>query len=360
MTDETGSRCPHCGGELIFDISHQKLMCEHCETEGEVASRPVVEHDFSPSRTRDADASWNQRVESFRCSSCGAEILVEGSVTSLVCSYCGSSHVLREKQSAGIAPEAIVLFKVDKHRAAQVFNQWVRKRFWAPSALRTLVQTDALNAVYLPYWTFDAQADCPYRAQGGRVYYVRVGSGKEARTVRRVRWFSVRGRIRHFFDDVLVSARKIRDKLVSKVERGDVKDCKAFDMSYLAGYSAEKYDADPQQSFEQARQIMCAELESMAAGEVLRSYDEVQGVQISPEFFEVKFKHLLLPFWRGAFHYRDKLYRVVINGQSSAIKGEYPKSKLKIALFAALSLIVLAVIVYLLAVSGVFESSRSF
>ena len=66
------------------------------------------------------------------------------------------------------------------------------------------------EGLYLPYWTFDAQADAQWTAEAGHYYYTTetyIESGQtRTRQVRNVRWEPASGRLSHFFDDDLVCA----------------------------------------------------------------------------------------------------------------------------------------------------------
>lgn len=44
----------------------------------------------------------------------------------------------------------------------------MKGRWLAPGELKHLYQQDKLQGIYIPYWTFDADADVNYRAEGGR------------------------------------------------------------------------------------------------------------------------------------------------------------------------------------------------
>jgi hypothetical protein len=58
---------------------------------------------------------------------------------------------------------------------------------------------------------------------------------------------------------------------------------------------------------------------------------------------DIRFKHLLLPVWIGAYRYGGKPYRVLVNGQSGEVEGDRPWSAWKIAaaVLAALLLLLL-------------------
>ena len=68
------------------------------------------------------------------------------------------------------------------------------------------------------------------------------------------------------------------------------------------------------------------------------------------EFSGMAYKLALLPLWVGAYTYRGKTYRVLINGQTKEVAGDKPKDAVKVAMVAALALaaLVLAGMVFYL------------
>ncbi len=143
--------CDNCGGNLIFDIKSQTLKCPYCETEVAITDEgDVNEYDFSNVIELETQSKWNKEVEVITCESCGAETVVDKHVTALHCSYCGSSHVLKSKQSAGIKPEGILPFKIEKHQAVEELSKWMKHRWLAPNDLKILYQSDKLQAILYP------------------------------------------------------------------------------------------------------------------------------------------------------------------------------------------------------------------
>jgi hypothetical protein len=60
------------------------------------------------------------------------------------------------------------------------------------------------------------------------------------------------------------------------------------------------------------------------------------------------FKHVLLPLWRGVYHFQGKDYQLLINGQTGKIVGEKPRDhfKLVFALLTGLMILALLVVLY--------------
>ena len=47
---------------------------------------------------------------------------------------------------------------------------------------------------------------------------------------------------------------------------------------------------------------------------------------------DIRFKHLLMPVWIGAYRFRGRPYQVVVNGQTGEVEGDRPWSAWKIGL----------------------------
>lgn len=61
---------------------------------------------------------------------------------------------------------------------------------------------------------------------------------------------------------------------------------------------------------------------------------------------------VLLPFWIGAYTYRGKVFRFVVNGQSGQATGTRPKSPWKIGAVVAAVLLAALLLFYLFSLSG--------
>lgn len=67
---------------------------------------------------------------------------------------------------------------------------------------------------------------------------------------------------------------------------------------------------------------------------------------------------MLLPFWVLSYRYRDRSYRIVVNGQSGELAGEAPYAKAKI-LALVLALVVALLLAYAYVVTQVLPSQGS-
>lgn len=352
--------CDECGADLKFAIDTQSLKCPFCGAVKTIDTsdlKEVVEQDFhamlerlkSQQLDEHPDDQLSADEHAIRCSSCGAEVVFQGTLTSSQCPYC-ASPLQRDKihdAPTRVAVDGVLPFQIAEADAAVRLRDWVRSLWWAPNAFLRQGANGKFNGVYLPYYTFDSLTDTTYTGQRGDHYYVTGGSGKDARRERRTRWSYRSGEFERFFDDVLIVAASDQSQpLIVGLEPWPLEKCMPFNQQVLAGFFARTYDITLDQGFGHAR----ARMENELTGDIRRRIggDEQSITSRQTTYHDVTFKHLLLPVWLLAYRYQDKPYRVVINAVTGEVSGERPYSVYKIAA-AVLFGVAVAVGIYLLA-----------
>lgn len=331
--------CSNCGGVMEFDVKTQTLKCPNCDAQVNIVNdqTKIVEHNFTVRAARTI-AVAEKKSSTMQCKGCGAKVEISADCTATECAYCGSSYVLAEKQEDALIPDGVVPFKVDKQSVKETFTKWINKRWLAPGKLKQLYESDKIQGIYVPYWTFDADVVCDYSAEGGKRRKEKVRKSDGSVTEKTVTdWYHTHGRVKEFFDDVLVKASKnLKASLLKGVEPYDTKrELVSYSPEYLSGYSAECYTIPLEDAHREANQIMERELKRMAERDVRKHYDDVRNVRLAPNYREETYKHILIPVYSTAFTYNSKNYTVLINGQTGKIHGDYPKSPIKIAIIVA-------------------------
>lgn len=341
--------CQSCGGVMEFDVKTQALKCPNCDTVVEIADNreEIVEHTLNTNALRTIKVEEKQTV-TMNCTGCGAPVEIDKNSTALACPYCGSSYVMADKQMETIVPDGVVTFKLTVDDAKEVFRKWMKGRWLAPGQLKNLYQNGKFQGMYVPYWTFDADATARYRAMGGRKRTQRYRDSEGNMKTKTVTdWYPTSGTVRHFFDDVLVCAAAREDKsLLSGIDEYNTKNMPSYSPDYMSGYSAESYTVDLKTGHDKAVRTMTSELRNLASNDVLRRFDSVKNVRIDARFENESFKHILVPVYSTNYNYTGKNFTVLINGENGKIKGQYPKSPAKI--IAIVLAIVAVVIAYIL------------
>lgn len=325
--------CEACGGIMKWNIQNQQFECASCRTPGilQIAVDRVIEHDFEGYAQRDACELSFPDYQTIACQTCGATVTIEKNQTATVCPMCASSQVIPQKQEAGVPPDGIIPFKIDMQQAQQNFRGWVKKLWFAPNKLKQSYQEGKLDGMYLPFWTFDADAVGDYTGRGGNDREVEDEDGK-THTV--TDWYSVSGQVSNSYNDYPVPAgdgeptHLINKILPYNTSEGSL----PYSSDYLSGFSAERYTIKADTAFVQTQKHIEGDLRSRADSDILsRGFDKADVNRIDVTYYNVKYKHVLVPAWVSAFSYGSKRYTYMINGETGAVGGERPYSIPKIA-----------------------------
>jgi Zn finger protein HypA/HybF involved in hydrogenase expression len=352
-TEQRYFTCRTCGSQLAYAPGTTALRCQACGAEQHIADagHTIVEHSYD---------AWAQAApkpvatigkQVLTCRGCGAS--TESDMLAGACQFCGGVLVAVSNPPGLISPEAVVPFAVDKRAANDAFVKWVRSRWFAPGALKRVGSTEAIAGTYLPHWTFDAHTDTNYEGRRGDHYYTtesyqvsdgKGGSRTETRQVQQTRWSRVSGDVARDFDDLLVpGSTKVPADRLEKAGPWQLSDAVGFEPDYLAGYSAVRYDVDPDSGFASARQ----QVEDVVRTDCKRDIggDEQQLTRMNVRYARVMFKLVLLPLWIASYLHGGKTYTVMVNANSGEVIGERPYSWLKIALAVLTTLLLVAAIV---------------
>jgi len=328
--------CPACGAEAVWNPSKNRLVCPYCGTESEAELKSdgtlVEENDLTAALRAipDDQRGWEAAKKSVRCQSCNAISVFDTTRVAQRCDFCGSpSMIAVDDITAPIRPAGLLPFTVADTAVREQIRQWYGNHWFAPNDLKNKALTDTLHGIYLPYWTFDAQAAADWTAESGTYYYVRNSKGESER---RVRWSPASGSLEHFFDDFLISAsRGVHENLLHKIEPFPTTDkIIPYDPGYISGWVVEQYQIDLLGAAQASRQRMNDELRNMCARQV--PGDTHRNLRVQADYSAQTFKHILLPVWLLTYNYGAKSYQVTVNGSTGKIAGEYPISWIKVML----------------------------
>lgn len=338
--------CTGCGSQMIFDPDTQGMLCEHCGRR-ETISSPVIEapeYLYNPNTDQYDAPDWDALgSRTVRCSGCGAQTVISAAVVTATCPFCGGNYVVdQSSETIGILPETIMPFRISRKKAFELFQKWVKSRFWAPDKFKKAHNTpEKLNGTYMPFWTFDAHLQTSYAGEGGEDYTVtrtRVVNGKtETYTETETRWFPISGeQVRDFDDERVCASKSVDGELLNGLGGFDTKMLNRYSPAFLAGFSAQRYDVGLGQGFGRAQSSMQSKMEAEIQSGL--HYDHYRNMRYNHLFSNVKFKHILLPAWLSSYKYNNKVYRFFVNGETGRVSGKAPVSALKVLLAIMLTI----------------------
>jgi len=351
--------CKSCGAKLVFEPGAHALTCRFCGVVNEIQAsvEAIEELDFASHLQAMQGAQETEDRIVVHCDACGADLPMKPNVTSQNCDFCGTPIVATGQTRKLIRPRSLLPFHITERQARDMFKSWLSGRWFAPNDLKRAATVDgALAGWYLPYWTYDANADTRYTGQRGDDYwttetYTTTVNGRtqvQTRQVRRTRWTSVSGRVFDHFDDVLVPASaSVPGPMLSQLSEWDLPNLTPYDDRFLSGFKAESYTVDLSNGFTQAQVVMVEGIKRTIAADIGGDHQQISSMD--PRYSAITFKHVLLPIWIAAYRYHAKSYRFIVNARSGQVVGDRPYSWIKITLAVIAGLIVLGVIAVIVA-----------
>lgn len=332
--------CRNCGAAQAYQIGTQQLTCTSCGH-----SETIEDHGERIDEYPLAQALKQIRLKplappqtTVTCERCGAQSEWDIYSLSDQCPYCHTPIAKLDTAQQRLQIEAIVPFSVDKSTAFKQWQQWLKKRWFAPNALKAMTgHHKQFEGLYVPHWTFDSLTYTDYRGLRGEHYtdYVtqtRVVNGKTETVkvaVTKTRWYPASGQVRILFDDVLVLASmRVPQTIVNQLGPWQLTQARPYTADYLAGMKADYYQLDLDEAFVVAQQKMTVDIEQAIYRDI--GGDVQRILQKRTEYQNSTYKLILLPVWYSALEYKGKIYPMVINGQTAAVAGQYPKSMIKI------------------------------
>ena len=339
-------KCINCGGMLRYDPSTYGLLCDHCGFK-KILHRPeeqvVVEEKDFDSAMRDAVYDWGVMRREVRCKVCGAVTFYDPNMISTTCPYCGSNDVLTASETnAGIAPSAVIPFKISKQEAVDFFYKWNKWALWCPEEFRKGRFLENYTGVYVPYWTFDAESVTTY---SGKFGYER-GSGDSTYT----KWENRSGVVQESFNDrpICGSRKFLNNPLITKsIVTLNPKDIVPYNPEALMGFAAEKYSIGIDEAWNMVKGNLNRDhMYAACKNEFADSYDK--NIQMSTEYSNIRFKYVLVPLWISACRYKGKVYNVVCSGSELRGNCNRPVSVAKIVALCigVVGIITLPVVLY--------------
>lgn len=332
-------KCPGCGANMEFDPATQTLLCPFC---GNIVDfekdRNVREKDIS-----DAFAlaeKWDE-ASVVACENCGAKFVISSNEVATECPYCGTSHVRKVSDLAGIKPNALYPFMLTPAQAEVLAKKWAKRRLFAPKRFKKNVEARNLKGVYEPCFTFDSDTFSVYDGKLGKHKTRTVKTKDGMRTETYIEWRHVNGTFSHFFDDITITAGEIlNQRLYSKLKPFDLSTIRVYNKDYLAGYSANHYEKDLKTAWDESKDYM----DEMIRRLIVDKYncDVVGYLNVRTSHNNPTYKYVLMPLYLLNYRYRKKDYRVNVNGSTGKIAGKTPVSPLRvfIAVIIGLALII--------------------
>lgn len=340
-------KCPCCGGALEFDNKSQHVICPYCDSHFTTEDLKAYSDDLA--NDKQDDTAWDEsRVQEYTnaemkgmkiysCDSCGGEIIVDETTSSTKCPYCGNNLVVSKELSGDLRPNYVIPFKNDKETVQGNLRKFFRRKPLLPNSFSKENVIEEIKSLYVPFWLFDADV-------AGRVRF----KGEITRTwsdsdydYKETKYYSIIRGGEIAFDHIPVDgSSKMEDQLMESIEPYDFKEAEEFNVAYLAGYAADRYDIDKTVTFNRATQRF-RDGTIQAFRKDVHGYSNVTVQDSNIQLSNTVTNYALYPVWILNTKWREKNFRFAVNGQTGKVAGNLPVSPLKFFLFYMLFFLVI-------------------
>lgn len=342
-TQVTNYKCPSCGGPLHFDPETQKLKCDYC---GTLYNNDEIEKYYEEKNNEAVEVSlaeqdhfdvlqWSdeekQHLRAYSCPSCGAQLMCDENTAATACPYCGNPTVVPAQFAGTLKPDLIIPFKLKKEDAIAALNKFYHGKPFLPNVFTDQNHIEEIKGIYVPFWLYDgtANANVAYHATKTHVYT----TANEQVTV--TDHYRVRRAGTVAFQHVPADASsKMPDEFMDALEPFLDEDLVPFQLSYLPGYYADKYDVpirDTDFRVEvRMRNTAYDEIRDSVNGGYSSVVPETQQLHLRKEDINYAF----FPIWLLTTRWNDKNYMFTMNGQTGKMIGDdLPVDKMKFFLY---------------------------
>lgn len=349
-------KCLTCGGDLQFSAETQNWTCKYCDDvftladldaagQNQIDEQKMDTHtelEGDKSQYQSTDGTISKDLVQYKCSHCGAEIITDRATAATICVYCSNPVIMSEQVVGGFSPDYVIPFRIDKSKVMDSFKAFSKKPL-TPKDFDCDAVVDKLQGVYIPFWLYSG-------TMSGSI----TCDGINKRTYRSGDYRVTESKHHNVFRDGFLSFEKVPvdassktdDDAMDSIEPYDFGAMVPFNIGYLAGYLAERYDQDQESCIPRANDRII----NTGRDELIKTchYDDVVVKQFNHDVDIKKTEYALMPAWLLYTKYKDKDYLFAMNGQTGKFIGNLPISYPKLALFTGVPSILLFILLLFL------------
>lgn len=330
MSGTVNYKCPRCRAGLGFDPTSGKFVCHYCdgifskeEMEILIQKEDAKQEDLQSPGAENTKMLANMQL--FSCPSCGAEIMTDAYTTAGRCVYCGNNAVIGSRLQGAYAPDYMIPFELSKEEAIQTYKKELKAFPYAPNIFRKNATLEKITGVYIPAWLYSGMAQVDMLGEGKINYST---SGYKC-TEHVTEYYEVMRQGDLNFEKVPIDAsQKMDDHLMQAIEPYPYHEIRPFDMSFLSGFLADRFDEDANRRMDLAKKRIYYAVDSITRADC-KEYSSLSYKKFDVEIKNMEYSYAYLPVWLLNVRFNNKLYYYAINGKTGKFAGSFPISKAK-------------------------------
>ena len=267
---------------------------------------------------------WSEQdqaaLNTYQCPACGGEIVTDDTTAATFCPYCDNPTIIPTKLSGGLKPESVLPFRKSREDATAAFLKLCKSKPLLPKEFTSQQRLEKITGMYVPFWLYDCAADFTGSYKATRIHR---WSDSRYNYTRTEHFLLSRKASADFSGIPMDGSTKMDDAFMESIEPFDYSQMVPFDMAYLTGYLADKYDVSSEDGQERIRRRVEQSLQDNIQTTLL-GYATVVPTNRQIRVHNSKAKYVLLPVWMLNTKYNGKIYTFAMNGQTGKMTGSFP------------------------------------
>ena len=341
-------QCPNCGAPLEFHSETQKWDCKFCLSsfeESDLEEYNRKQEQKQKEEQEEEEEQYRAEKKCYFCPNCGAELITDEETVATFCTFCGNPSVLPKKLEGEFQPKALIPFKLDKEKAKQALFDLCKRKPLLPKDFTEKTHIEKITGVYVPFWLHDCYVDARMQAVGEKIRVWRTGNTEYTKTD----LYEVEREAALPYQHLPADAsQKMEDGMMDALEPFSYEDLKKFNMAFLSGYFAQRYDVPKEACADRVRERIRKSAEDKLR-DTCTAYTTLKVSNVDAQIVSSNCNYVMLPVWLLYTKYRGKDYLFAMNGQTGKMVGNLP---LSIGRAAALAGIIAAAVTILGTIGG--------
>ena len=344
MGDQTNIieyKCPCCNAGLSFSGHVQQLTCAYCDNTFEIDA--VRAYNDTPEKPSSEDITlensqqqqWAESeqaaLNAFQCPACGGEILTDDTTAATFCPFCDNPSIMPSRLSGTLKPDAVLPFQKSKEDAKAAFLKLCKGKPLLPKDFTSRQRLEKITGMYVPFWLYDCDADFSGSYKATRIHR---WSDSRYHYTKTEHFLLTRSGSADFSGIPMDGSSKMEDTFMESIEPFEYSQLVPFEMAYLSGYFADKYDVPSDAGKDRIRQRVEQSMEDKIQS-TLFGYATVIPNHRQVQIHHSNATYVLLPVWMLNTNYNGKIYTFAMNGQTGKMTGSFPVCKKRTATWFA-------------------------
>ena len=333
------NKCPACKASIAFNAKIGKWKCDYCGSEFTLEEMQKHSDNASTEEKNKEAVETKDNFDdyiSYKCESCGAEIVADSQTAATFCVYCGNTAILQSKLSGKFSPDKIIPFKTEKIQAIDAVKGLSKGRPLMPRDFNNTTNIEKIRGVYIPFWLYDINISGDIVMNGETVDTWRVGDTHYTKTNT---FLLTRGGTMDFDSIPIDGSTRFDNDIMNTIEPFHYNELIPYNHAYLSGFYAEKYDVEGEGLYKEVSERALTTARNILRDDAKRYSAKVitSDKLVAKETNKI---YAMLPVWMVNVKYKDKMHIFAMNGQTGEFIGNIPLDKTRVFIYSIIVFII--------------------